>query len=998
MNLREQEEILRIKLLMGYNTKKTLSENYSRVIQEAPAPTSQPSFNAKLDPPKASGLGKKLPPPNYPEAPSNQLWYLTLFLNANPDEIAPGKKYNYLWLEFLNKVKGANLEALLDARNGALTYEVTIDGKKYSPYDLGIGGGITPDLPNFEGKAGNTGVATSVLDSTIFGLRLNDYYKKLKEWEKTPWQKNPYTGKNEFKRDSKGNFLFEPVAPQEPQWHLLNKATINTGGLTSQNTATVLNSVDANGKSANEIIDGYNKKESDEQFRKAIEDAPGKTCYFISNTDGDKFRGFVNDNFPELAQKKKKDGGLELDRVGKKSDSYCNSFINDAFNFSIKTSDPKINTIGKFYQSTLPEIYLYDKNKKYKPIEEIPAGSHSQYNLCYPFCQFTKEEIVTINKCFTKEDYHKYIEFLPTVDEKVEVFSLTLGACVGTGKLKQSEVDTLVKKFEKSFVIEKQQEVLKQEEKKASEQEKTELSQLFDMSKFPTKTGEAIVKLKPSSSRYGPSSGCAPWYWGTSPLFQGVGIVGDWIEPNTKIKVNIHCKTEAQVLDELIVLYKKKQKDEHTKELLKNPKMWKIFGYEKLMKASKDCPYKLDDFLLGIETGAIYDKETGLAYGTYTISPKDGRTPVIVKWPANENIPCESEFWEKYGDIIKWGGMAVSLVIPFVGGAVPLLAAISTRIFVSAAIDFGVNMMSAYYNEKAGRHEEAKMDVAIALISVAIDTIPNLSKTLAFGMDDWSEDLIVRTFRDKIKDGTIKSYDDLLKYTKTLSQTEQKVLRNVLDNPKLGEALQTLNGGNSTLKQITKAVDGRIAQITKQSKLGLFGETLFRNLSVKVPLTLSPMIPVYGPKLIAAFTGTYKAVYGQDPNKEILDKFIENYPKYFADLDYDEMAEELTDNPKSIQQVLDNEEYQRSYVDKQIKNAKVIVNGKEKDLTSEMQKQADILRKIDEEQKAYEEEQKNKTPQEIEDEKMVEEFEEETKVNLEKYKEGTEGGGRPVDN
>lgn len=986
MNLREQEEILRIKLLMGYNTKKTLSENYSRVIQEAPAPTSQPSFNAKLDPPKASGLGKKLPPPNYPEAPSNQLWYLTLFLNANPDEIAPGKKYNYLWLEFLNKVKGANLEALLDARNGALTYEVTIDGKKYSPYDLGIGGGITPDLPNFEGKAGNTGVATSVLDGQIFGLRIKEYYKKLDEWEKTPYIKDPYSGKNLFKKDSKGQLFSEPKTPNEPQWGLLKKATINTGGLTAQNTATVLNSVDAYGKSASQIVDGSNEKKTAE-------------CYFKNNEEGNKFRRFVNNVYPELATT------LDLDKESTNAMGYCNSYINKAYGYYIakdkRKNGPNADTLGKAYIEFTKQSAENDLSVTHNP-DSMTFVSRTN---CEPFCNFDKEEVKIIEKCITKDSWNRNVEFLDSEDDKFEIVSLSLGACASNGTISSANAEYLTKKFKNLFYgtfknitspvdttsqeleVKKQQEVLKQEEKKASEQEKTELAQLFDMSKFPTKTGEAVVKLKPSFSRYGPSSGCAPWYWGTSPLFQGVGIVGDWIEPNTKIKVSIHCKTEAQVLDELIVLYKKKQKDEHTKELINSPKMWEIFGYEKLMKASKDCPYKLDDFLLGIESGAIYDKETGLAYGTYTISPKDGRTPVIVKWPANENIPCESEFWEKYGDIIKWGGMAVSLVIPFVGGAVPLLAAISTRIFVSAAIDFGVNLTSAYFNEKAGRHEEAKMDVAIALISVAIDTIPGLSKTLAFGMDDWSEDLIVRTFRDKIKDGTIKSYDDLLKYTKTLNPTEQKVLRNVLDNPQLGEALKTLNGGNSTLKQITKAVDGRIAQITKQSKLGLFGETLLKNLSIKVPLTISPMIPVYGPKLIAAFTGTYKAVYGQDPNKEILDKFIENYPKYFADLDYDEMAEELTDNPKSIQQVLDNEEYQRSYVDKQIKNAKVIVNGKEKDLTSEMQKQADTLRKIDEKQKAYEEEQKNKTPQEIEDEKMVEEFYQETGLDYEQTEE-----------
>ena len=64
-------------------------------------------------------------------------------------------------------------------------------------------------------------------------------------------------------------------------------------------------------------------------------------------------------------------------------------------------------------------------------------------------------------------------------------------------------------------------------------------------------------------------------------------------------------------------------------------------------------------------------------------------------------------------------------------------------------------------------------------------------------------------------------------------------------------------------------------------------------------------------------------------------------------------------NPKSIQKVLDSEDYQKYYIDKQVENAKVIVDGKEKDLIAEMQKQVDILRKIDEEQKARKQEQQN---------------------------------------
>jgi hypothetical protein len=91
--------------------------------------------------------------------------------------------------------------------------------------------------------------------------------------------------------------------------------------------------------------------------------------------------------------------------------------------------------------------------------------------------------------------------------------------------------------------------------------------------------------------------------------------------------------------------------------------MWEIFGKQKLLKAKKECPYKLTDFLEKIRSGEIYDKKTGLKYGEYTMKTYK---PYMVVWPADEPIPCENEFMDEYGDLITLGAMVISiaLVIP----------------------------------------------------------------------------------------------------------------------------------------------------------------------------------------------------------------------------------------------------------------------------------------------------------------------------------------------
>jgi hypothetical protein len=156
---REQLEILnRVKLLMGYDSEKTLKENYQIILKE------QPNISVMdLNYPLQAGL----------------------WLNRNSGDITT-KEFKDTWRNYIIGTRNLSLQNLLN-----LSKQLADNG--YGP--------ISPGLYGFNKP--NAGVANIPIENQIYVLKLNQYNKDKKAYDEDP----------------KGKLV--PVKPTPPQYNLL---------------------------------------------------------------------------------------------------------------------------------------------------------------------------------------------------------------------------------------------------------------------------------------------------------------------------------------------------------------------------------------------------------------------------------------------------------------------------------------------------------------------------------------------------------------------------------------------------------------------------------------------------------------------------------------------------------------------------------------------------------------------------------------------------------
>jgi hypothetical protein len=251
---------------------------------------------------------KSVPLPSFNDMLGQANW-----LNAQVDTST--QQFNHIWSNYITNVSSANLDSLLKVQR-----ELVNSGW----------GPMTPGLYGFNKP--NPGIANIPLENQIYALSQQRYEKD----KTTKTYYDPKTGKQET----------YATKPSQPQYNLLPsvlKLTAERLGILYKTATQINNEMISKGKSSQEKTE--------------------KKCYFKNNTEGDDFRLYVNAIYPELAKKKKKDGGLELDISGKKSDSYCNNYINDAYNY--KLSDKK--TIGQKYL----EFKSYDPEKAKRDLMKV---------------------------------------------------------------------------------------------------------------------------------------------------------------------------------------------------------------------------------------------------------------------------------------------------------------------------------------------------------------------------------------------------------------------------------------------------------------------------------------------------------------------------------------------------------------------------------------------------------------------------------------------------
>jgi hypothetical protein len=213
-----------------------------------------------------------------------------LWLNKATD--LSTKDFKDVWYFFLGKVASMNLQQLKD-----LSKQLADNG--YRP--------ITPGLYGFNKPS--AGIANIVVENQIYALATIQYDKDKKS--KTYF--NPQTGKNES----------YAVKPNAPQYNLLS-------------TQVDLRATNLNIK---------NKVPA--QILKTIQQGPAKTkenktCYFNNKQEGNRFRQYVNNVYPDIAKK------LDLSTSG----DFCNSYINKAYTYNLPQGS-RYKTVGENYKANL---------------------------------------------------------------------------------------------------------------------------------------------------------------------------------------------------------------------------------------------------------------------------------------------------------------------------------------------------------------------------------------------------------------------------------------------------------------------------------------------------------------------------------------------------------------------------------------------------------------------------------------------------------------------
>ena len=115
-------------------------------------------------------------------------------------------------------------------------------------------------------------------------------------------------------------------------------------------------------------------------------DGPPKPPPFKDNVDGNKFRKWVNQNYPKIA----KDPSVDLSETGVQADSYKNSYITKAWNY--KVGDKTLGELYTLSTTTLPGVNWLSDMYKDKSGSDPVNQSTSKNNLKSKYDKFSEAE------------------------------------------------------------------------------------------------------------------------------------------------------------------------------------------------------------------------------------------------------------------------------------------------------------------------------------------------------------------------------------------------------------------------------------------------------------------------------------------------------------------------------------------------------------------------------------------------------------------------------
>jgi hypothetical protein len=207
-------------------------------------------------------------------------------------------------------------------------------------------------------------------------------------------------------------------------------------------------------------------------------------------------------------------------------------------------------------------------------------------------------------------------------------------------------------------------------------------------------------------------------------------------------------------------------KEKYTQSVLDEDIIYEIFSKESIEDALVSCEEeKVLAFLQAIIDGRIKNKQ-GQTVGQY-YNNSAGK-PVMAKW-NDSTPPCEDKWWVE-------NGLAISLVLmvgtALVTGGLSLGATAS--FLINLAVDTGINLYSLKKSYEADDYAGMKMDIAYVFLPflMASSPVKNLLKKLKYGDDVINS--VERKLKSIPKNATKQQVDAILL---GMTNEEQRLMR-----------------------------------------------------------------------------------------------------------------------------------------------------------------------------------------------------------------------------
>jgi hypothetical protein len=275
-------------------------------------------------------------------------------LSENVEKINLSEQYSATNEKLWSSVNSGDVNAIKSYSCGLskMTFtELTNLFKSMAPKS----GVITPDLFGFQ-TYNNPTIASTILENEIYLRRL----KNIDSFEKIMIPLKKIINVSSLGQEAADTSNNIGSDPQLPESTLLSNKIIAGKGITSTvsyyaaKSATLICSEGV-------VPAGEKKQKSVKTTGNELSDCP-----LPNLKEGNKFRLYVNSIYPELAKKKKSKGGVELDLFNRNENSYCNSFIKNAYYFKLEDG----TTLGQKYER-------YIKNDEFNQNLEIEVESYA---------------------------------------------------------------------------------------------------------------------------------------------------------------------------------------------------------------------------------------------------------------------------------------------------------------------------------------------------------------------------------------------------------------------------------------------------------------------------------------------------------------------------------------------------------------------------------------------------------------------------------------------